>query len=570
MGTAAVAAFRRVLRSQTPAAFLAFLVLAVTAQWMGGAYTSEFGEAPDEAAHFITSLMVRDYLAAGAPWPPMDYAVTYYEHYPKVALGHWPPLFYAAQGMWTLVFSPSRVSVMALQAFLAALWGTLLFYGVKKRAPAWLAFAAGIALILNSMSRLLTREVMTEIPVALLVLCGCLLWARYLDEPQLRHSIAFGAIAAIALLTKGTGVLLALLPPATAALSGRLRLLRSFHFWVPYVLIFGLAGPWYLLAPDTMHEHAIKQGALNYGTPARVALRIFASNWLRIQGWFLLPLVSAGIALRVAVPLIRRERTTGIWTVALASFLSMAAMCVYVPPSRELRHMLLILPLLLMLAIEGLGWLGERPYLAGVPSRWRTWALACLLLVLSLSGGGALPPKDYGGFGAVARDLLGRLKEPKQTVLVSSDSSGEGMFISEFAAGDRRPGHRILRGSRVLSTSDWFGKHAALVYFTPGDVDRFLNSAAVAAVVLDEGAKDVAIHHDVLQRALSASPREWRLAGVYPKRQGYSRPDGEIRLYLPAKERATSPEFTPSQLPDGLLKYRRQAPPSQRHRPAGD
>ena len=32
-----------------------------------GAYHAEFGSHPDEAAHYVTGLMVRDYLASGLP-----------------------------------------------------------------------------------------------------------------------------------------------------------------------------------------------------------------------------------------------------------------------------------------------------------------------------------------------------------------------------------------------------------------------------------------------------------------------------------------------------------------------
>ena len=101
--------------------YLVFLLVAVGFQWMQGAYQAEFGGHPDEAAHYVTGLMVHDYLAAGLPGNPMRFAQMYYDHYPKVALGNWPPVFYLIQSAWTLLLTPSRASLLLLMAALEAL-----------------------------------------------------------------------------------------------------------------------------------------------------------------------------------------------------------------------------------------------------------------------------------------------------------------------------------------------------------------------------------------------------------------------------------------------------------------
>ncbi len=90
-------------------------------QRAAGAQWSEFGAHPDEAAHYVTGLMVRDYFAAGCPGSPMKFADDYYAHYPKIGLGVWPPLFYVVQSVWTLPFGVSRTSVLLLMCVLAAI-----------------------------------------------------------------------------------------------------------------------------------------------------------------------------------------------------------------------------------------------------------------------------------------------------------------------------------------------------------------------------------------------------------------------------------------------------------------
>src|SRR5579875_2135828 len=77
-------------------------------QFSSGAYHMPFSSDADEPSHVISGLLVRDYIARGFPGTPLHFAENYYFHYPKVAIGHWPPLFYAAEGTWMLVFGRTR------------------------------------------------------------------------------------------------------------------------------------------------------------------------------------------------------------------------------------------------------------------------------------------------------------------------------------------------------------------------------------------------------------------------------------------------------------------------------
>ena len=83
---------------------LLYFSITVLLQWASGTYHSDFGGYPDEPGHYVTGLMVRDYIAAGFPDSPFRFAENYYLHYPKVAIGHWPPVFYSIQAAWMLIF----------------------------------------------------------------------------------------------------------------------------------------------------------------------------------------------------------------------------------------------------------------------------------------------------------------------------------------------------------------------------------------------------------------------------------------------------------------------------------
>src|SRR5262249_44315855 len=77
---------------------------------------------------------------------------------------------------------------------------------------------------------------------------------------------------------------------------------------------------------------------------------------------------------------------------------------------------------------------------------------------------------------------------------------GEGAFIAAVAAGERRPGHVVLRGSKALGESDWQGGGYTSFCRTPSEVIQRLEELGVGVVVLDTSAPPAADleHHRLL------------------------------------------------------------------------
>jgi hypothetical protein len=69
---------------------------------------------PDDAA-------LRDYILHGLGKSPLAFARNYYAHYPKLAIGHWPPVFYVAQALWIIMFPATRNSVLVMMALVTAM-----------------------------------------------------------------------------------------------------------------------------------------------------------------------------------------------------------------------------------------------------------------------------------------------------------------------------------------------------------------------------------------------------------------------------------------------------------------
>ena len=61
----------------------------------------------DEMYHAMNGTFVRDFLVDFPIHHPVQYAYEYYAKYPAIALPHWPPLFYAVEGIAFLIFGVS-------------------------------------------------------------------------------------------------------------------------------------------------------------------------------------------------------------------------------------------------------------------------------------------------------------------------------------------------------------------------------------------------------------------------------------------------------------------------------
>ena len=165
-------------RARDLAVGLLLFGMSVALQMASGAYSNEFGGHPDEAGHYITGLMVRDFLLSRHWHQPMQFAEDYYIHYPKVALGHWPPFFYMIQAGWTTLFSPSRASVLLLMAVITTLLAWSLYAVVRTESGVLMGGAVAILLIALPITQRLTGQLTCDPLVAILVYWAVLVYGR--------------------------------------------------------------------------------------------------------------------------------------------------------------------------------------------------------------------------------------------------------------------------------------------------------------------------------------------------------------------------------------------------------
>ncbi len=507
--------FRNWLRSRevrrNAILFCCFSGIVLSLQVLSGAYHSEFAGYPDEPAHYVTALMVRDFIAQLHWFSPLQFAENYYAHYPKVAFGHWPPLLYVVQALWMLIFSASRASILVEMAVLTSFLAFSV-YLLARRLFNW-QIGAALALLLICLPEIqrYTDEVMAETLLILVSFQAAVFFARYLETERWQDNLWFGVFTTMAVLTKGNGWELGFVPPIALVLTRKWRLVQRASFWLPAALVLILCVPWQVWSFPMAHR-----GWTGGDQPNAAYTLAAMGTFVQILGSFMGPVLTvlaiAGIFVTVLLPAFR-DRVQPIWAVLLGLIFGVWAFHVLVPAGIESRKMIVAVPALILFLAAGWKWLESL-----LPAtRWRAAAIPAVLAVCFAVQTFFIPRETRYGFTEAARFIDGEKDGRDQTVLVSSEGDGEGLLISEVAMHDaHRPAHTVLRGSRALSTSDWTGSAYQCPLHSVADLESALRRDGVGLVVIDTYPSMLRFtHHRLILKAIQEDPASWHLVGSF-------------------------------------------------------
>ena len=491
--------FRNSALRVTLGVWIILMLVAVILQIRSGAYMAGFGGHPDEGAHFVTGLMVRDYLVSGFPGHPVRFAENYYAHYPKVAIGHYPPAFYLLEGMWLTVLPVSRTSVMILMAVLSSTFGMLVRHLASCAGfGEWTSGALGLFAVILPLTQSMSSVVMADLLLAVLILAAALAFSRYLGSARWRDSLAFGLLAAAATMTKGSGLMLALLPGLSILAWGRFRLLTKGSLWLAVVPVLLICLPWMWFSSSITAEGMGDQGLAAH---LSAAIPYFGRQLLATFGGALLVPALIGF---VRVMRRRETRNDPVWAVIISLPVVLVVFYSLIPAGLEPRYLLPAVPSVLVLAAEGVR--ACAGLFAGPPEG--RVAIGCGMLVagLFLLEVFRIPPADFVGFPQRVGRWLDSGSSGTKRFLVSSDARGEGAFISEIAIRDPdRPSHTVERGSKVLAGSDWLGRGYEEKFGSDEDLADHISRGGYDAIIVDRSIPQILRrpHHQRLERLMA-------------------------------------------------------------------
>ena len=503
---------RRPLRSHLTPFLLYFILLAtvVGISWRDNAFRGEFGNHPDESAHYVTGLMFHDYFVSLHYFSPIEFAENFYVHYPKVAMGHWPPAFYVIQGIWELLFSTSHTSLMFLMAALTALLGLVVYKMLTNQLGSLLAFAVALTLIALPLVQNHTTLVMADIPLTLFSLVAAIFFGRYLDTEKLKDSLWFGVFASLAIMTKGSAIAIALLPPIAILVSGKWNILRKSSLWFSAAIVLAACGPWYWMTRHMQYGTWVQPSpTLSYTLPAA---KFFSVHFFKILGWPLASLALLGfIATLVGLSDFVERKT--FWAAMIGLLLGFFIVPCVIPAGREERFFLPAVPAAMAFAGAGISFLGAR--LARMRLKPALLSSAFLLIFL-VSPFHFQRERNYG-FAPIAQMLASSPQFHNCVILIASDADGEGMMISEIAMREQRPGHLVLRATKILTIGNWTGTHVTAIFQNSEQVQNYLDSIPVSVVVLDHSVSstEYQVYEGLLEQAIVSHPNSWKLLGSY-------------------------------------------------------
>lgn len=460
-------------------AIAVFASLTLSLQWLSGAYGSEFGAHPDEAAHVVTGLMVRDYLLHGIPRNPLHFAQEYYEHYPKVAFGHYPPVLYLFEAVWTLIFSSSRTSILLFMAAQSLLLATVLFSAVERQMGFVEGLVTGALCCLVPLVQESTSTVMADLMLTLFCLLAGLALVRYITSGRWADSCAFGLFASLAILTKGSALFLAAVPAVAILLCKRIDCLKRVSFWLPALMVALLCGPWMVLT-----ARISGQGFTGDSVPVffEKALPFYLHGGLQSLGFAIILLAALGVLTNRLFGARGDDALAPLAAVMTAIPLCSVAFSCVVPVGLEFRYLLPAVPPLIILAVLGIRAITSRLMLAR--SRWRP-VLPALMAVAFLVERFEIPQKRFTGFRQVTQNLRNSPVAEAGEILISSDARGEGAFIAELAIAEPSPTRTVRRASKLLATSDWMARDYSLRFESAKQLSEFLTNSAITSIVVD-------------------------------------------------------------------------------------
>jgi 4-amino-4-deoxy-L-arabinose transferase-like glycosyltransferase len=509
----------------------------VVLHWRAASVMLGGGLVADEAKHYTSGAMAYEYLRHGMATNPLRFAESFEVQYPLVAIGQWPPMYYAVQAAFYLVAGPTIRSAQVLSALLAAGLAGGIFLCLR-RATGWriALLAAAVFLAMPTMQQA-AWEVMSDLLTGCFVFGAVVAFARLLEEPQnWRAALGFAACGVAAIFTKGSAWALGPFVLIAPVLAGRLGYFRSRWFWVPGSAVALLGATFYLYSQRAGIGYHANIGHLlstqvGFGRRAEMlgVDLTFAPNGLKLLG----VVVLAGAVARRW----RRGDVSPGTTLTLAAGAWFAAQVVFLfvlPLTWEPRVFVPSLAPLAVLAARAMVWardaLAERPLLAS--------AAPVLVGVLLLAEAGAAPLDRLVGY-ARAADAMPYPAEGA-LILVATDRDGEGPMITERLSRSATKRDVILRGTHVLADID--NQHRETLRIASAEAVRsYLLGMPVRFVVLSSPPFRYS-YQALVEAAVTGDPKDFQLVATVPivHRSGGSA--DAVRIYENPAGRDRHPE----------------------------
>jgi hypothetical protein len=362
--------------------------------------------------------------------------------------------------------------------------------------------------------------IMADMMVAVLCFAAVNQFGLYLDTGSWRNSAGFGVLAALCILTKYNALALALIPPLSLIALRRWNWFRRPSLWLSAVIVIGLCAPWYIAAWSWVRY------AMEAGDFPLSSTHAFWGNAATLLSLPSVPVcLFAIIGLVQCLSLAGSARCGGKWMAWASSIAAFWLFHSFPAPWVASRYLLAVLPPLILFAAMGVHSLARRWASTSWSGRQRAWALTSVLALFYLSTSFFIQRKEMFGFQQAADMMLTQPDIAHSAILVSSESFGEGMLVSEIAMRGHHLAPYVLRATKLLAKVRLMGNNYRPRHASVEELADALDRIPVRILVIDNTPGPVSWkHHQQLQEMIQAHAERWESLGVYG-------PQAQIRVY---------------------------------------
>jgi hypothetical protein len=481
----------------------------------------------DEPSHFLNGYFVNLYFKSHFGENPLNFAKAYYLHYPKISIGHWPPAFYGFVGLLFFVLPASFTTVFSINLAFQIILTTVIAITVNHLSRMSIAVIAALVYSLTPISVESVAMFMPDGAVATFAIASVASWLAYASNPSFKAALLFSAFAAVTVLIKGNGWLVAFVPVFHLLLTNQWRVLASPKLYAAAAIGGIVVVPWYFLTAKLSAAGFNYQAGIPYATHA---LLFNMSALARNVGTFGLLLAFATALAEYRDRNINRQRWTivaGCISLALATLLLQSI----IPVDTVDRYMAPALPPVLVLAFLGVDRIIS---IFRYPKRLSPAIPAVLVMACTIAmiGNGAQhllnrnPKIDIG-----IREMVEFIDKDKlpHAVLVDGSAPAEGAVIAALAVMDDKLQNYAIRSSKILAQSNFMGSDYALQY---GDAAQTLagirNLGIRYVVTVREGRSSPFPHCDQLDEALQLPQSGYKKVIELPINDG----NGSARVFM--------------------------------------
>lgn len=518
---------------------------ALILQWRAGSILLGASIETDQSKHFTSGVMVFDYLRHGLGSNPIRFAEQFEVQYPLVAIGQWPPMYYAIQPAWYLIAGPSIRSAQVLSAVMAACLALVLFLSLRRSIGGRVALIAAAVLLATPLIQDAAWRVMSDLLTGLFVYLAIIAFAKLLDEPDnWRAAARFAVFGVAAILSKGSAWALGPFVLLAPLLAGRTRFFRNRWVWgagLAVVLFGGSYYVWTKRAGIGYHANLARIAGPAVGFVERVE---WVRELLPFSPAVLLIAAALGLAAALHARWRRRDDSPGttLTLVSAAWVLSQFLFLFVLPLTREMRVLVPSLAPLAVLAAWLMTWARDRlqrlPVLAA--------AAPVLMGAVLVATSGAAPVRRLVGYHEVA-DAMPYPPDGALILVGTGDFSSEGAIITERLSRGREHKDVILRASHDLADLDSAKRETRVLMTTPEEVRSYLLKMPVRFIVLDSPPFTYS-YQALIDAAVTGDPEDFHLIGKFPIGLLPGDQFAEVRLYENPAGRDHHPDIIQTRL----------------------